>query len=153
MCFTHCPVTSELTLDPRPELAVQPKESVLFACSGYETNQTIQWLFPDGSIVPTNTTQRIYRQNDTLNIINAVYNDSGVYICRTTDLKTNVTAELKVYDMPSYFIEGMVIVGINAALIILFVSCGIYSFVSSRKQQKKKQKATKYKKTAQSEVV
>lgn len=46
----------------------------------------------------------------------------------------NETVYLKVYTMPSYFIEGMIILGINLGLLLIFGICLVQSFVSEKKR-------------------
>ena len=47
----------------------------------------------------------------------------------------NATATLKVYVMPSYLTEGMVVLAINAALISFFVVCGLKSYIARRREK------------------
>lgn len=46
----------------------------------------------------------------------------------------NETVYLKVYTMPSYFTEGMIILGINLGLLLIFVICLVQSFVAEKKR-------------------
>lgn len=46
----------------------------------------------------------------------------------------NATVELKVYVMPTYFTEGMIILGINLGLLLVFLICLTQSLVSERKR-------------------
>lgn len=46
----------------------------------------------------------------------------------------NATADLNVYVMPTYFTEGMIILGINLGLLLVFLICLAQSLVSERKR-------------------
>ena len=85
---------------------------------------------------------RIYHQNGELHIKTVTLNDTGKFICLTTDKAHNITAELKVYVMPSYFTEGMIIVGINCGLILLFIGCGINSLRQAKRDKIKRKEET-----------
>jgi len=46
----------------------------------------------------------------------------------------NATVDVKVYVMPTYFTEGMIILGINLGLLLIFLICLTQSLVSERKR-------------------
>ncbi|XP_076435875.1 uncharacterized protein LOC143275562 [Babylonia areolata] len=54
-----------------------------------------------------------------LTVKNATLEDSGTYLCQAFDQDDSATAELHVYEMPSYLEEGLIVMGISIALIVL----------------------------------
>ena len=68
----------------------------------------------------------------------------GPYMCQAGDGSgLNATATLKVYVMPSYLTEGMVVLAINAALIAFFVVCGLHSYILRRRSKVKSSRDSK----------
>lgn len=120
--------------------SVEEGNAINIECTSSNESLEIQWYFNEaggeGLVFTNNSTQRIYVEDGTLIITNAMLNDSGIYVCHTSNLEYNTTAELKVYIMPSYFEEGMIIMGINAGLVLIFLICFLYTFIRSKQERK-----------------
>lgn len=134
-----------LIIDPRPDQAIKVNQNATFSCS--KDNKTIEWTYDNGTKISLINTSRIYFNGGELHVNFVTLNDTGNYICRTTDLALNRTVELRAYEMPTYFMEGMIIVGVNCGLILLFIGCGINSLIQSRRQKRKRREET-YRKPA-----
>ena len=135
----------EALLISPPEVAVQPGETAEFVCTQQhaEKLQPLKWLRENGSQEMELDSPRAQDVNGTLTILNTTFQDGGKYICATFDNSLNATATLKVYIMPDYFIEGMIIVGINIALVIVFVGCSVYTFIRNKRAKRKKNRKGK----------
>lgn len=133
--------------------AVEVGETVELKCTHYPedilADATLEWYMPHWNIpiseLVTNqsvinaTNSDILRfssENGTLTIVNTTKHDSGDYVCKTQDHLLEVTAQVKVYVMPSYFTEAMVVIGINAVLIVIFFACTAWTNVRDRRQNK-----------------
>ncbi|KAH3810781.1 uncharacterized protein LOC127833376 [Dreissena polymorpha] len=139
-----------------PAIAVTPGEEVSLVCSHYpedlEADLELQWYLPNSeepisaqefNETTVNTTQddilRFSSENGTLTITNASLSDSGTYVCRNVDRTLEVEAEVKVYVMPSYVTEIMVVLAINAVLVLVFLGCYFWSIINDRRYKKQQQ--------------
>ncbi len=116
-----------------PDHTVQPTgKDVEFKCIS-DTGFTVFWVNPNGTRVNDMNNSRFSDNNGTLIITKLEQHDSGEYICYTSKQEFNVMVNVRVYVMPSYFTEGMVILGINAVLIVVFLLCLIHSTVQHKR--------------------
>lgn len=133
------------------EIAIQLGESGEVTCTPGNENWTVEWYeggeVNETKIIKSNDSLRIYAINGTLTINNAIFTDSGQYSCNSeSDENTILQAEVHVYVMPSYFMLGMIIIGINAGLVVIFILCGIYTYCDT--QSRKKEDRRRRRKTA-----
>lgn len=101
---------------------------------------SFQWRIPGGFVV--NNGQSIngrisaISENSNLTVLvisKALLNDSGSLEClllknATNGIVTvlaNATAELKTYELSSYFVEGMIVLSINCVLFVIFLVCSV----------------------------
>lgn len=129
-CFAADEIS--LSIHP-PEHKEQLGKTVTFQCE--PTKLDVQWYFND-SLISTNTSARMHADNTSLFISSITDDDVGNYTCVYDD-SHNATAKLTLFVMPSYFIPGMIIVGINCALSVLFITCFIRLIIKTRKTLKK----------------
>ena len=126
--------------DLQPEdVRLEQSKSLLANCSCINVTSTdhIVWLSPDGYLITGNYTSRIFAVDGTLNIESAQLNDSGTYQCGVSNINTNFTMPLQVYVMPNYLVEGMIILGINIALLVILIGCFLQSYLHEKQQTKK----------------
>ena len=141
-------------------IAVQEGKTVTLTCKHYPedpaADTNLDWYMPN-SDTPISTLVnnqsainsthsdilRFSARNGTLQIKNATLNDSGIYKCRHLDMGLEVKAEVKVYIMPDYFTESIVVLSINAVLVVVFLSCSAYHFVQDRRARLKKHRLLK----------
>ncbi|KAK7090925.1 hypothetical protein V1264_010660 [Littorina saxatilis] len=120
-----------------PVTAVQQGKDAEIKCSTtLAGNNKLSWYKGEGGqLVPENKSLSVSANYTTglLTVQNAQLNDTGTYQCQTDGGVHNATAELHVYEMPSYFEEGMIIVGITTGLVLVFIICAVHSFIRNRK--------------------
>ena len=152
--FISCTDQTILQVDPH-NLAVQVGENATLQCFHYPADPTadqhLDWFLPnynipihklrDNETVINETQSAILRytsKNGTLSITDAQPEDARTFICKNTNNSLQVESIFKVYIMPSYFTEAMIVIGINAVLLVLFIVCFIwrtYNDLKERKQQ------------------
>jgi len=135
-------IAVKIELTP-PQLRIQVGKDGEFNCKTDNETAKIEWLNSNATKIDDLDNPRIKPENGTLKFINATLAESGDYICRGVNFNGNETATLKVYFMPSYFKEGMIIVAINGALFVLFIMCTIYAQVKECRVRKDKEKEYK----------
>lgn len=139
--FSHSTVAQEEETDllviEIPVVAVKVGESASFSCSNTSAiKSSIIWLFENETQIPmekpnaTMVTTSEYQVDSTDRV------ETRYFTCSTEQREFNATAELKIYVMPSYFTEGMIVVGINAALVVIFLLCFAFHTVRNRKTSK-----------------
>ena len=150
--FSTCLAASpKLKVEP-PQQASEPGYDVVFHCKYYPDDnvqtQLLEWLLPFGfsvmnmtkskSSVQANRTaaERFSTEKGKLTIRNASKADDGYYTCISYDGTLTFKARLKIYTMPSYFTEAMVVVSVNGTLIICLLGCFIWTTCSSWKEYK-----------------
>ena len=128
------------------QISVEPEETNLntgkdtqFKCTALN-NTKVYWINANGSRIQDLNDTRISDGDGWLNVTDLRLEDAGTYTCLTTDNLHNATASLKVYEMPDYFLESMIVVAINVALAILFFSCLIYKTIQGRRETAKYKK-------------
>ena len=133
-----------------PNQASEAGHDVTFKCEYYpedkEKTKHLDWLLPGGLSVYNITKdpsslndsfhERFSFESGKLTIRNVSEADDGSYICRNNDGSMSHTSILRIYVMPSYFIEGMVVVGINGVLILLFFTCFLWTSYKLRKMRR-----------------
>uniref|UniRef100_A0A0B7AXX7 Ig-like domain-containing protein n=1 Tax=Arion vulgaris TaxID=1028688 RepID=A0A0B7AXX7_9EUPU len=135
-------VLSKLEVKPFM-LAETPGGSVKFVCSDPE-NETIyyyvKWTVRNTSLENSTrdipTYGRIRAVNGTLNIDNVTYDDANTYTCQYED--NSNTAVLKVYDMPDYMMEGIIIAGICLILLLTLLMATFLSLNKQKRQRKQR---------------
>ncbi|CAH8501571.1 unnamed protein product [Schistosoma margrebowiei] len=133
--FTIYAVCEELSVSPIAQ-ALRVDESGIFECSFENSsyNSNLKWILFDGTVLLNgNTSQdgRFINEDGILKMTNLTIPDSGEYNCVNVEVNTTVTAHLKVYIMPSYLLEGSIVLAINGVLFILF----IYSMIKTYREQ------------------
>ncbi len=122
---------SNITVEPE-KLKLPTGHNVNLKCSSNEL--AVYWISPNGTKISELPPPS--RFNDTkgqLTITGAKLQDSGIYTCTTANGKFNATSDLFIYVMPNYFTEGMIILGINAFLLVVFLSCTLNQYLQHRK--------------------
>lgn len=129
--------STDLLVIEVPVVAVQVGESASFSCSNTsEIKSDIIWLYQNETVIPST------RENATIVTVNKYkvestdHEEIRYFTCSTIDREFNATAELKIYMMPSYFTQAMIVVGINAALVVVFLLCFVFHTVKNRKTLK-----------------
>ena len=130
----------KLTVSPS-EIKTPTERRVKFQCSlNVNSSLTLHWLEPNGTDINViNSTRRYYNEKGELTIDSTQIEDSGEYMCHTNDKTLNATATLHVFKMPSYFMESMILLIINAVLVGIFLLCLGYTFIQGwrvKKQEK-----------------
>jgi hypothetical protein len=127
------------------------KSSEIVCSAAKDTPRTLVWLDPAGQPVNDSSVgnvSRIWYDADTgvLSVSEVLVNDSGEYMCVLNgtsgcDLDTfstcNATVPIKVYIMPDYVVDGIIVLVINVVLLIVFVACLITSAVVDRRRLQK----------------
>ena len=101
-------------------------------------NDELLWLNQNDTVITSlNHTRITDNGQGVLTIDDARLQDAGVYTCVSDDGLYNQTVTIEVYEMPDYFFEGMVVLAINLALILLFCICLITSTIKERRETRK----------------
>lgn len=123
-----------LKVEP-PVLAVVEGDPAEFVCTNTSKIQTdIIWTYSNNTVVDQEKANVSIVTVNKLRIEKTRMEDKGNYICTTINGTFQATAELKVYWTPKYFTEGMIVVGINAALLVIFLLCFTYHYVRNRRK-------------------
>ncbi|CAH8495135.1 unnamed protein product [Heterobilharzia americana] len=132
-----CVVSEELSVEPIAQ-ALRVGESGVFECLENSTHtEYLQWTLPDNTVLLNGNQSvdgRFANENGILKMNNLTLHDSGEFLCEDPQTSNNVTGHLKVYIMPSYILEGSVVIAINGVLLILF----IYSIIKTYREQNRK---------------
>ena len=123
-------------------LKVATGEDVDFLCTTL-TKQHVIWFHPNGSDINSLNSSRMEYNTTSgeLSVLDADLTDAGNYTCQTEDGLLEASVELEVYIMPDYFLEGMIILAINACLAIIFAGCTVFACVREHQLKKKAKKA------------
>lgn len=145
-CFAMFPL---LTVIPRNQVVEAGRDAV-FKCEYFPKymghSEGLDWLLPDGISVTNLTTNQsnmseIYARfsvkDGKLTIKNVSEADSGLYVCANKERSLLRTSSLRIYHMPSYFQEGMIVIVINGVLIVVFLSCCAWTTYATKKAFKK----------------
>ena len=111
---------------------------------------TVTWIDPLDRVVSVDNRSHIYYDQDSgrLTLTRVNVSDSGTYVCafnvtagcRDVDdggRPCNVTLDCRVYVMPDYFVDGVVILAINGVLLVIFVACLVHSTMSEKRRLRK----------------
>lgn len=149
---------SQTISEKSPKLKVIPSRHVsevgndaIFQCNFYPMNignaKSLSWLLPDGISVKNSTynqsnmshivNEKFHVENGQLIIRNISQEDSGVYTCIDKKGSLSEVARLKVFLMPTYFQEGMVVIVLNGSLIVILLTCFVWTTYLTRKEYKK----------------
>ncbi|KAK3094936.1 hypothetical protein FSP39_008074 [Pinctada imbricata] len=128
-----------LKVDP-PAAAQQVGEEVEFTCTNSNTTNTepLVWLYHNGTEISTLNLTRFTESDGVLKIMDIQDSDAGVYNCTTVSRALHVEVELKIYMMPSYLTEGLILMAINIGLILIFMVCALYRCIQTRRDKKKR---------------
>jgi hypothetical protein len=121
-----------------PDHAIeQTGEQLQFQCSSLNGFK-LYWTNPNGTrFTDLNSTRFQDDGNGTMLIKDGRVEDSGIYRCHTLGGAYIIEVEVDIYHMPSYFMEGMIILGINAVLLVIFLICLIHSTIQHRRMAAK----------------
>lgn len=120
-----------------PQIAARVGESAEFECtySGDEV-KTLLWLFPNETSVNQTAHPRFSNSEGKLTISDVMNSDEGEYVCTTLSRDMNATGTLKIFVMPSYFTEAMIVMGINIVLVLIFIGCGVNQYIQTKKEKR-----------------
>lgn len=128
-----------LQINPPHQKHIAVGKDIEFSCVPSNGKVNITWFHPNGTQVLTVRESRIKQaSNGVLQIKQALMNDSGVYTCFSENLQQNATVRLVIYVIPTYYMESMIIVGINCFLVGLFFLCYLYTMIYRRWSNKEK---------------
>lgn len=153
--FTRTRAEDKLKISP-PQASYQVDHTASVSCvSSDPLLLPLNWRLPNGAELRSNercvngtcSNQTYVYDNRTtfdaighLKILNLTLNDTGKYTCLSFDGAFNATQDIKVYIMPDYFVETVVLLAINAALLIIFILCSVYTLVKNRRDNEKQSK-------------
>ncbi|KAK3799409.1 hypothetical protein RRG08_050710 [Elysia crispata] len=131
------------------QLVVQPGNDVLFTCVSEDDKnvtklETLSWYrLTTASSNSTEATQgvkillmdssRVHIANGTLAIQNVTFGDAGRYVCQDDSGAASLEAELIVYDMPGYWKEAGLVIGLAAGLLLVLLA----SFMLQNRMEKR----------------
>ena len=107
-------------------------ENLELKCTTPLVGQDVVWISPNGTHVNDLQSSRFNDTNGILTITDTKENDSGRYVC-SVGKTLNASADITIYDMPDYFTEGMIILGINAVLLLVFLGCLVHSTIQNKR--------------------
>ncbi len=142
-CSQNCAVAKEDTSETTKNITVSPEsvkqeigKTVEVTCSSPVQDVVLSWTSPNGTKVQDLPSSRFNDSHGVLTITDAQETDSGTYTCSGGG-SLEATADIGIYVMPDYFTEGMIILGINAVLIVIFFSCLIHSTIQNKRAREK----------------
>ena len=152
VCQAKSEKSSKLQVIP-PHRASEIGNDVVFRCK-YPTNtrnaSSLDWILPGGisaknisSYYQSNISlhisvnERVSMEEGKLVIRNISLEDSGVYTCINKDGSLSQNARLKVFLMPTYFEEGMVVIVLNGSLVVILLTCFVWTTYVTRKEYKR----------------
>jgi len=113
-------------------------------------NGTLMWIDPLDQVVSVDNRSRVFYDGDSglLLLTDANVTDSGVYVCafnlntgcRDDDdgrRRCNATLDCRVYVMPDYFVDGVVVLAINGVFLAVFIACFVRSLISEKRRLRK----------------
>ncbi|KAL8593573.1 hypothetical protein ACOMHN_024276 [Nucella lapillus] len=124
-------------------VAVEQGYTVEVECSTTET-QTPRWYLGANATgnppLPQDKSQRIFSNasTGTLTVKEAKLNDSGIYLCQTFSQQHSATFELRVYEMPTYLTEGVIIMATSGVLLLVFLGAVLIQWLQKRKRDRKR---------------
>ncbi|BFZ00460.1 hypothetical protein BsWGS_03499 [Bradybaena similaris] len=138
----HRVVHSTLTVTPWEQSAQLGSEAKFFCSDDGDATKDIflRWSFVGANnnniSMSINSTGRIKAENGTLTLTNLTYHDAGTYRCDNDTGSESATGVLIVYVMPDYLKEGLIIMGIGVALLVV-VLIGTAILIEGQRRKKK----------------
>lgn len=130
-----------LRLD-KTEMKIQVGTKLKINCDHSNTSyqSLLKWLIPNKTSICELNSTRLRDVSGTLTIWRTELGDSGLYTCLLQDSKLvfNVTAKVSIYAEPDYFMMGMIVVGINAALLVVFIVCVVNRVTTEKKERRRR---------------
>ena len=131
--------TKNLTITPA-KIKLPTGKRAEYKCS-VNTNLpvflNVYWVHPNGTRLSSLNDSRFQLdENGTLSISNTQVDDSGSYMCVTKGGAFNESAILEIYEMPTYFLEGMIILIINGVLLFIFLVCLIINHIATKRMER-----------------
>jgi len=152
-CSWHLVTTKStndwVTLDKTRLFIEQGTTGKVTCASRKGDDGTVAWIDPRNQLVSVDNRSRIYYDQDSgrLMLTEANLTDSGVYVCAYNltagcrdehdGRRCNATLDCRVYVMPDYFVDGIVVLAINGFLLFVLITCFISSNISDKRRQKK----------------
>jgi len=148
-CSWRLVTATDLVSLDKTRLTVEEGWTGEVVCSrhGHGENGTLTWIDPSHHVVSVDNRSRIHYDDDSgrLTLRDANLTDSGRYICafnldagcRDDDdgrRRCNVTFHYRVYVMPDYLVDGIVVLVINGVLILVFIACVVQSTISKKRR-------------------
>ena len=122
--------SQNITVEP-DKIKSASGEKLELKCTSPLEGQDIAWISPNGTDINDLQSSRFNDTNGVLTITDTRENDSGTYTC-SVGKTLNASAVITIYDMPDYFTEGMIILGINAVLLLVFFGCLAHSTIQNK---------------------
>jgi len=134
-------------------LSVEPGEEVTIECSHYpedlDADAKLEWFLPNNDaysireLLANETAKqqnpgldRFTSENGTLTFTNASLEDSGYYSCRDREKDLEYKVQVKVYVMPSYLTEAVIVIVINCVLVLIFIGCSLWTGYRDRRHKR-----------------
>lgn len=131
-----------LSVDPADTRILKGKKlEVVCKHSNSSLQGYLNWLNPNMTSVKEMNSSRITDINGTLTIEVSELGDSGSYTCMHGVQGFNATSEILIYELSDYFATSMIIIGVNAGLVVLFVGCFVFRVIKKKGRRKGKPKA------------
>ena len=150
LCQTKSEESQKLEVIPSHHVS-EVGNDVIFRCNYYPRNtgseNGLEWLLPDDlftmnitrtqSNMSYSLNEKFSVESGQLTIRNISLEDSGVYTCTNKNGSLSQVARLKVFLMPTYFQEGLVVIVLNGSLIVIVLTCFVWTTYLTRKEYKK----------------
>ena len=109
--------------------------------SAGQAASSIHWLYHNTTDINDLVSDRMYYKStnttSTLTIMDIMVDDTGNYTCITSLPEFRSQIHIETYVMPDYFISGMILLGINLGLCVLFIVCLTSSIIRENREKKK----------------
>ena len=102
------------------------------------TNFTVYWTDSNGTLLENSTDGRITVIDGLFSIKDAIVNDTDTYYCRAGEDAESYF--ICVYVMPTYLREGIIILCVLGALMVIFCICLIHTEIKQKKALKSQYK-------------
>ena len=133
--------TQNITVEPQ-NIKSATGETIEVKCTTTLNDQDIFWISPNRTHINDFVEpSRFSVTNGTLTIKDLKEHDSGTYVC-SVGQAVNASAVITAYIMPNYVTEGMIILGINGILLVIFFSCLAQSTIQNRRARAHYDKVT-----------
>lgn len=122
----------EIAVIEAEHFRIQEGDEATFQCTSTLTDPTFTWYQDDREINSLNSSFISYDSDGLLTIENAPLNFTADYTCQVSNC--TATLSVQVYEMPSYLTAGLIVLGIDLGLVVLFCACLAYKTVSQRRE-------------------